>query len=73
MLVLELWIDYFRERDTTRLADKLLRSKLWIDYFRERDTTILCRREVRHSCGLITLGNEIQQMQVVSRYLTVVD
>ena len=33
---------------------------LWIDYFRERDTTLTDPRLILHSCGLITLGNEIQ-------------
>ena len=34
---------------------------LWIDYFWERDTTPYKRRKTTYSCGLITLGNEIQQ------------
>ena len=34
-----LWIDYFRERDTTERDIKLREAQLWIDYFRERDTT----------------------------------
>ena len=36
------------------------KGKLWIDYFRERDTTEVDKDRGRLSCGLITLGNEIQ-------------
>lgn len=28
-----LWIDYFRERDTTTYDDDNLTEQLWIDYF----------------------------------------
>ena len=35
-----LWIDYFRERDTTKTSKKIMGLMLWIDYFRERDTTV---------------------------------
>ena len=34
-----LWIDYFRERDTTQKHGRKQPYLLWIDYFRERDTT----------------------------------
>ena len=56
-----LWIDYFRERDTTGQGATPDNDKLWIDYFRERDTTTIKRQGYQSSCGLITLGNEIQQ------------
>ena len=39
---------------------------LWIDYFRERDTTRVYHCFVLHSCGLITLGNEIQPIKVAT-------
>ena len=55
-----LWIDYFRERDTTLRLSILSALLLWIDYFRERDTTAQHHRKADNSCGLITLGNEIQ-------------
>ena len=35
----QLWIDYFREWDTTKSGDKVGLDMLWIDYFREWDTT----------------------------------
>ena len=35
-------------------------TQLWIDYFRERDTTNFTFFIAPSSCGLITLGNEIQ-------------
>ena len=34
-----LWIDYFRELDTTGLLTFWAIEVLWIDYFRELDTT----------------------------------
>ena|GEM_PF-2701332 len=34
-----LWIDYFRELDTTFASDEYEAVMLWIDYFRELDTT----------------------------------
>ena len=60
MKVDRLWIDYFRERDTTWTGIDKSELKLWIDYFRERDTTRVAERVKLESCGLITLGNEIQ-------------
>ena len=39
--MVELWIDYFRERDTTLVMPMPNQQQLWIDYFRERDTTII--------------------------------
>ena len=35
-----LWIDYFRELDTTLGATSKAKARLWIDYFRELDTTL---------------------------------
>ena len=35
-----LWIDYFRELDTTERTEKKISELLWIDYFRELDTTL---------------------------------
>ena len=55
-----LWIDYFRERDTTKQVYLTHEVVLWIDYFRERDTTFIIVSYCILSCGLITLGNEIQ-------------
>ena len=46
---------------------------LWIDYFRERDTTVCLSKEKRYCCGLITLGNEIQQTANAVGELLVVD
>ena len=34
-----LWIDYFRELDTTNGGMRVEPCELWIDYFRELDTT----------------------------------
>ncbi len=34
-----LWIDYFRELDTTKSILHTQGEVLWIDYFRELDTT----------------------------------
>ena len=34
-----LWIDYFRELDTTYNFKYRCEEQLWIDYFRELDTT----------------------------------
>ena len=55
-----LWIDYFRERDTTPCVIAEVKLLLWIDYFRERDTTAYGDGAIIYRCGLITLGNEIQ-------------
>ena len=54
---LVLWIDYFRELDTTPPFCCINRYPLWIDYFRELDTTLLSSSSMRACCGLITLGN----------------
>ena len=35
-----LWIDYFRELDTTYPPFPSMLGWLWIDYFRELDTTL---------------------------------
>ncbi len=56
-----LWIDYFRERDTTNTTLAGAFVLLWIDYFRERDTTQRSTATFASRCGLITLGNEIQR------------
>ena len=34
-----MWIDYFRELDTTQINARGVLMELWIDYFRELDTT----------------------------------
>ena len=34
-----MWIDYFRELDTTEVGEFVKVPVLWIDYFRELDTT----------------------------------
>ena len=52
-----LWIDYFRELDTTRWQNWKHFATLWIDYFRELDTTIYVYKFCNVRCGLITLGN----------------
>ena len=52
-----LWIDYFRELDTTLFLYLLAVHLLWIDYFRELDTTCSRHLYMLARCGLITLGN----------------
>ena len=41
-----MWIDYFRELDTTNTEKEATKGKLWIDYFRELDTTIKTSFEI---------------------------
>ena len=52
-----LWIDYFRELDTTPPFSSHNPYLLWIDYFRELDTTQSASVKLVSRCGLITLGN----------------
>ena len=44
-----LWIDYFRELDTTNCPPLDLTFRLWIDYFRELDTTRFYRSVNSHT------------------------
>ena len=61
MTTLQLWIDYFRERDTTRVAERVKLESCGLITLGNEIQLNIKRVRTDISCGLITLGNEIQR------------